>query len=87
MNTEELKRQLRDARIRTDSYSLDGETKDEALVLEPTTGNGWRIYYSERGLRTGEKVFITEEEACESFLEIVLRDPLMRESQSDNASV
>lgn len=80
MNTKELERKLNDAHIRSDSYSLDGVPKDEALILEPSTGNGWRIYYSERGLRTSEKVFLTEEEACGRFLEMVLRDPLMKEA-------
>lgn len=76
----DLEDELKVSHIRKDCYSLRGNPEDEALVLEPSTGNGWKIYYSERGLRTGEKVFTTESEACESFLEIVLRDPLMRES-------
>lgn len=80
MNTKELEEKLNNAHTRSDSYSLDGIPKDEALILEPSTGNGWRIYYSERGLRTSEKVFLTEEEACERFLEMVLRDPLMKEA-------
>lgn len=83
MNAAELENQLRSACIRLDSYSLDGIPKDEALILEPSTGNGWKIYYSERGLRSGEKVFITEDEACQCFLEIVMQDPLMREPDND----
>ena len=80
MTIKDLEDELKSFHIRKDCYSLSGNPEDETLVLEPSTGNGWRIYYSERGLRTGEKVYTTESEACESFLEIVLRDPLMRES-------
>jgi hypothetical protein len=79
MNVPELEHQLIAARVRRDCYSIDGTVKDEALILEPSTGNGWRIYYSERGLRSGEKVFATEAEACNCFLDMALRDPLMRE--------
>ncbi len=81
MNTKELEIELNNAHIRSDSYSLEGVPKDESLILEPSTGNGWRIYYSERGVRTSEKVFLTEEQACECFLEMVLRDPLMKETR------
>jgi hypothetical protein len=79
MNAVELEERLWAARVRTDSYALDGEPKNEALILEPSLGNGWRIYYCERGVRTGEKAFAIEAEACDYFLERMLRDPLVRE--------
>ena len=83
MNLLDLENQLRTANIRLDCYSLSGEPKNEALILEPSTGNGWRIYYCERGLRTAERVFPTEGEACVEFLEMIMRDPLTRQ-QIDN---
>lgn len=78
MTTADLKLKLEESEIRSDSYSLDGSVRNEALILEPSTGNGWRVYYSERGLRTGERAFPTEEEACECFLEMLQRDPTVR---------
>ena len=79
MKTFELEQELQGHGIRSDTYSLDGTVKNEALVLEPSTGNGGRIYYSERGLRTGEKAFPTEEDACSCFLEMLLRDPTVKQ--------
>jgi hypothetical protein len=78
MNTSQLEQKLQEHEIRPDCYSLDGSVINEALILEPSNGNGWRIYYSERGLRSGEKVFFTEEEACVVFLEMLLRDPMVK---------
>lgn len=45
----------------------------EAYVLEPGPPR-WSVYYSERGLRTGEAVFDSENEACSHLLELLLRD-------------
>lgn len=86
MNTSELYDRLRLARVRSDSYSLDGTPKDEALILEPPMGGGWKVYYCERGLRTGEKVFATEEAACQCFLAMALCDPTMREPEQAGPS-
>lgn len=75
MNLQELEHQLRTARVRPDSYSLDGTPKEDALILEPPSRTGWIIYYSERGFRKGEKIFVTEKQACNEFLAMALRDP------------
>lgn len=78
MRTSDLKLKLEESGIRADSYSIGGFVKNEALILEPSTGNEWRIYYSERGLRTGERVFPTEDEACQCLYEMLLRDPTVK---------
>lgn len=57
MTKEELGKELVDANMRADAYSIDGEIKNECLVLEQVDSSNWRIYFSERGLRTGEKYF------------------------------
>jgi hypothetical protein len=59
------------------SYRLNGERADEALVLERAP-NAWVVYYAERGLRSGERTFVTESEACEFLLDELLRDPSTR---------
>lgn len=79
MNIQELENILINSHIRSDSYSLLGIPQNEALILEPSTGNGWRVYYCERGLRSREKVFLSENDACEYFLKITENDPTMKE--------
>jgi hypothetical protein len=49
-----------------DSYCLHGDS-DEALCLDENHGR-WSVYYSERGCRTDEQVFATEDAACDTFL-------------------
>jgi len=43
-------------------------------VLEVAPG-GWAVYYAERGLRTEERQFDTEDEACRFMLDRLLADP------------
>ena len=78
MNRFELNDKLVANRIDERFYSLDGTLKDEALILEQKTENTWVVYYSERGLRTGESYFGSESEACEYFLGKLIRDPLVK---------
>lgn len=63
--------------IEDDSYSLDGGLPSERYVLEITEG-GWNVYYSERGLRTAQRHFQTESEACEYLFEKLLADRTTR---------
>ena len=60
-----------------DSYELHGGRADEALVMEER-GGAWIVYYAERGLRSGERTFQTEDEACRFMLDRLLRDPSTR---------
>ena len=63
MNRAEMQALLDAERVRRDSYSYDGSVPDECLCLLPVAG-GWTVFNSERGGRTGERVFETEDEAC-----------------------
>ena len=36
------------------------------------------VYFSERGLRTAEAVFHSEDDACRHLLDLLLRDPTTR---------
>jgi hypothetical protein len=58
-------------------YTLDGGLPVERLCMEQREG-GWVVYYSERGLRTGEQVFGTEDEACRNVLNQLRSDPTTR---------
>ncbi len=80
MTISDLEKKLKAAHIRTDCYSITGEVKNEALILEKRCESQWLIYYSERGLKTGERFFDKEEDACACFFEMAIRDPLMRKA-------
>ena len=59
----ELEKKLREEGVRVDSYSLNGGLPNEAYCLNRTE-SGWEVYYSERGNKTGLKVFDNESDAC-----------------------
>ena len=72
MNVEKLIKELKELGIPESLYSiLEGGTPSEKLCL--VHEDEWRIYYSERGGRTGERAYPTEEEACEVFLRMLKR--------------
>lgn len=62
----------------TKSYSLEPAEVDEALCLREENGR-WCVYYAERGLQSGKKVFSNEAEACAFFLAEMRSDPTTRE--------
>jgi hypothetical protein len=65
------------------SYGLDGasgvpvQDREERYFLEGGS-SGWSVYYWERGLRSGEQSFDTEDEACSHLLDLLLRDRTTR---------
>ena len=65
MNIKELEGELSRCGVPKVLYNLSGRgRKDERFCLE-FKGNLWEVYYSERGIKTTRKEFLTEEEACE----------------------
>ncbi len=67
MDTIELKRLLDARNVTPNAYSLQGGLRSETCTLA-RAGDVWEVYYSERGLKTGLKLFTTESDACEYFL-------------------
>lgn len=59
------------------AYDLEGREEDDVYVLGSSEG-GWTVYFSERGLRTAEVRFGTEDEACAHLLALLLRDRTTR---------
>jgi hypothetical protein len=59
--------------VRPDSFSLAEPHGDECLCLEPVI-DGWSVFYAERGVRTGERTFDTEDEACDFMVARLLAD-------------
>jgi hypothetical protein len=74
MNRDDLREALQSKDVRPDAYDLDGRYCEECLGLEKVI-DGWVVYYSERGLRTSERHFNTEDEACRYMADHLLRDP------------
>jgi hypothetical protein len=77
VNRGELRRRADDEGIRPSAYSLEGGLPPEQYVLSLEEG-GWCVYYSERGERTGEAWFDTEDEACSYLLLRLVEDPTTR---------
>jgi hypothetical protein len=77
MNRQELHARLEAQGIRPDTYDLEGTPCEECLRLERAV-DGWDVYYAERGLRTNERHFNTEAEACSYLAEHLMRDSTTR---------
>ena len=72
MTVNELKDKLDEIGVPPDLYSIMiGGLPNERLCI--VKEEMWQVYYSERGRKVGQKVFETEEEACEYFYEKMKR--------------
>ena len=74
MTKTQLKEYLERSGFNPQTYSLEPGLHADQYVLEENYVV-WSVYYSERGIRLGEKIFNNEEEACEYFFEILSKDP------------
>lgn len=64
MNTQELKKILCANKVPSRLYNLEGKGRnDERFCLE-NKGDKWSVYFAERGIKTINKMFDTEDEAC-----------------------
>jgi hypothetical protein len=66
VNKRELEERLIKEGIPKDYYWLNGGYPNESYCLYKN-GGMWEVYYSERGRKSGLKLFISEEEACKYF--------------------
>ena len=83
MNLSELKTALDAADIDERTYSFTSDGLGEVYRIAPIRdllGDGWEVYYSERGNKNRLLTFRSESEACEEFLRWILRDPTTRRS-------
>ena len=73
MTRETLEIELKKAEVPDYIYNLTGQgKKDECLCLEKI-GDKWSVYYLERGVKTTNEIFDTENDACQ-FLYAELLD-------------
>ena len=68
MNTKELEKALKKAKIPAEYYNLDGKGRDDERLCLVKEDSKWVVYYLERGVRTTELFFDNEEEACDYIL-------------------
>ena len=64
MNTKELKKALKRAKIPAERYNLDGKGRDDERLCLARENSKWVVYYMERGVRTTELFFDSEGKAC-----------------------
>ncbi len=72
MNIRELKKALKKAKIPTEFYNLNGKGRDDERICLIEEDEKWVVYYSERGVRTTERFFETEEAACKYIFETLM---------------
>ncbi|MCL2323533.1 MAG: hypothetical protein FWC47_15675 [Oscillospiraceae bacterium] len=72
MNKESLIKELENKKIPKDAYSLSGGLPNEAFCFNQINGI-WEVYYSERGIKSGLKTFVSECDACIFFLDLVVK--------------
>jgi hypothetical protein len=66
----ELKGKLIEQGFPSNMYSLDGGLPNEAYCLVEEK-RFWEVYYSERGVKSNLRRFETEEQACDTFYELI----------------
>ena len=86
MNISELRQILQQEHIRADAYELNGGNLPETYTLGNADGQ-WYVFYSEKGLETGKRLFSSESEACKYFLGQIMRDLSTREPAATNKTL
>lgn len=72
MKKEELRKKLEQEGISGELYNLDETGRhDERFCLEKE-GNDWNVYFMERGIKTMNERFGSEDEACQFIYEQLL---------------
>ncbi|MEU4385691.1 hypothetical protein [Promicromonospora sp. NPDC023805] len=84
MTIEELRSELRRRKVPGFAYSIGrDENETFCLVQEP---DGWHIFYSERGIRSSERVLASESAACEELVRRVLGDSVVQSWMDEHST-
>ena len=74
MNIRSLKQELEKSGIPAYVYNLTGHGRnDERLCIEKEHGE-WYVYYLERGIKTFNKIFDSEDAACQFMYDRLVAD-------------
>ncbi|GAC1382485.1 MAG: hypothetical protein NVSMB48_13150 [Marmoricola sp.] len=77
MTRDELRSAAAHNGILPTAYALEGGLPEDRYVLA-RIGDGWSVYFVERGRRIDELQFDDEGDACDELLLRLLRDPTTR---------
>lgn len=65
MKKEELKIQLQKYGVAEWLYNLDGKGRNDERYCLIRKEQKWNVYFSERGIKTTDELFESEDEACQ----------------------
>ena len=80
MNSQEMLVRFELLGVPRDAYSV-GANRDESYSLIHEDGR-WKVFYSERGNRNNEAVFVEEDAACRELFERVTRDRIVQSAMA-----
>ena len=69
MDSKKLQHLLEEAGVPDELYNLHEAGRDDEKFCLCKKGEQWQVYFSERGVKTINKVFNTETEACQYIYE------------------
>ncbi|UCH51605.1 MAG: hypothetical protein JSV54_02265 [Chloroflexota bacterium] len=82
MNREELENILEKEGVIKRAYSLYGLVGDDDRLILDRGQDKWEVYYFERGEKIKLNIFETEDEACNHFLNRILKWPELKRRAS-----
>lgn len=86
MNKIELKKKLDLLRVNSHRYSLDGELLADKIILY-NSYHKWEVFYlDERGGRNNEKIFYSENEACEYIYKLFKESKAIQDKYGNSTS-
>jgi len=69
MNRLKLQALLKEAGVPDEMYNLCGVGRDDERFYLTKKEQQWQVYFSERGIKTTDKFFDTESDACQYIYE------------------
>ena len=70
MNISDIGHEMAILNIPSNAFSIGDPTQDESLCIREKNGH-WEVFYFERGIKTGLRIFKEEHEACCNFLSTI----------------
>jgi len=78
MKISELRKILSERGVKSNTYSVEGPGLNDREYRLEKDGILWVTYGAERDERVGIREFLSEEDACRHFLDMLLKDPITR---------
>jgi hypothetical protein len=84
MSIDDLRTELQHRKIPAFAYSI-GQDQNETYCIIAEHGE-WHVYYSERGARNSEQVYISEADACDELMRRVLGDRAIQQWMAEHGA-